>query len=482
MNGWIEIAYLAAASLFIVGLKNLSSPKTAPRGNLLAAVGMFIAVLATLLDKEIVDFGWIAAGIVIGGACGIFIAQKVAMTAMPQLVAILNGLGGAASTFVAWSELTKYWADARDTATSAAAEVANAAAGSTELTTYVAVPMVLSTLIGSLTFTGSLIAFGKLQEVITGRAVTYPMQKPVNLILLIGLLVCSVQMAREPMSAGYFSAILVLASVLGVLSVMPIGGADMPVVISLLNSYSGLAASATGFVLQNNALIISGSLVGASGIILTQIMCKAMNRSLANVLFGAFGGGEGGGGDAGPGAGSTGTVKSGSAEEAAMLLEASSLVVVVPGYGLAVAQAQHVVRELADLLGAKGIDVKYAIHPVAGRMPGHMNVLLAEADVPYDQLCDMDQINPEFPQADVALVIGANDVTNPAARSDPSSPIYGMPILDVDKARTVMVLKRSMKPGFAGIDNPLYTEDKTMMVFGDAKATVTAMVQALKEL
>jgi NAD(P) transhydrogenase subunit beta len=476
---WVaELSYLVAASLFIVGIKLLGSPRTAPKGNQVAAAGMFVAILATLIHESLSPW-WIIAGLVVGSAAGIWGAQKIHMTAMPQMVALLNGLGGAASSLVAWSELqheTSMWKKALLTNSAAAFPIDLEAA----------IPVVASVAVGAITFTGSILAYAKLQELMRGSPVTFRFQKTANAALLLALIALSVVYCRTPDSIATFLAILVVASVLGVLAVLPIGGADMPVVISLLNSYSGIAASATGFVLKNNALIISGALVGASGIILTQIMCKAMNRSLANVLFGAFGGlSEAPAGGTGPGGGSgavAATVKSTSADEVALLLDGASLVIVVPGYGMAVAQAQHAVRELASLLKAKGTTVKYAIHPVAGRMPGHMNVLLAEADVPYDQLCEMDDINPDFPQADVALVIGANDVTNPAARTDRSSPIFGMPILDVDKARTVVILKRSMKPGFAGIDNALYTQPQTLMLFGDAKASVRDLVQAVKEL
>ncbi|MCZ6792715.1 MAG: NAD(P)(+) transhydrogenase (Re/Si-specific) subunit beta [Planctomycetota bacterium] len=470
-SGHIDLIYLLAACLFIAGLKMLSSPRSAPRGNLTAASGMLLAVIATVLHQDVNRFGWVIAGLVVGSAIGIYLGQTVKMTAMPQLVALFNGLGGAASAVVAWSELSgNYW---------------NAAeAGTlTSVPTEIAVPIVLSTLIGGVTFTGSCVAFAKLQELISGRPLVYPLQKTINLVLLLGALTLGVLVVRDTMTPWPYVLLVVVSSVLGALSVVPIGGADMPVVISLLNSYSGLAACATGFVLRNNALIIGGSLVGASGIILTKVMCKAMNRSLANVLFGAFGAADRTPSPAGAEAArATGAVKSGSPEDAAMLLDAADLVIVVPGYGLAVAQAQHVVREMGDILQSRGAEVKYAVHPVAGRMPGHMNVLLAEADVPYDQLYDMEAINSEFPQAEVALVIGANDVTNPAARSDRSSPIYGMPILDVDKAQTAIVIKRSMRPGFAGVDNELYTRDRTLMVFGDAKDTVARIIHALKEI
>lgn len=458
-----NIVYLIAASLFIYGLKQLGSPRTAPQGNFVASVGMLLAIIAVLvgLDASRSNLILIFAALVVGSAIGMIVAHRVKMTGMPQMVALFNGLGGAASALVASSDLARY-TDAPGLVTT--------------------IPIVLSTLIGTLTFTGSILAFGKLQELVTGRPVTYPGQKVINALLLLGAVVLSVLVVRDPLAMPPFVALTIVAAVLGVTSVLPIGGADMPVVISLLNSYSGLAACATGFVLQNNALIISGSLVGASGIILTKIMCKAMNRSLANVLFGAFGQAQGGPASVGAEDGVQKTYRSASPDEAAMVLDTATLVVVVPGYGMAVAQAQHQVRELDKSLQSRGVEVLYGIHPVAGRMPGHMNVLLAEADVPYEQLVEMESINPQFPRADVVIVIGANDVTNPAARSDTSSPIYGMPILDVDRARSVMILKRSMNPGFAGIDNDLFYKENAMMIFGDAKDTVTKLVSSLKDL
>ena len=461
-----DIFYLLASCLFIVGIKQLGSPKTAVRGNIMAAVGMLIAAAATILSGPSSGTGLvvIASGLIVGSVIGMIAATKVQMTGMPQMVALFNGLGGAASALVAGSELV----------------LRNSLETTVEADPVFLVAVAASALIGAVTLTGSLIAFGKLQGIVTGKPVIFPMQQLVNLALLVGGLACCVWVYMSEGSVAAFSLLCLIACILGVLSVIPIGGADMPVVISLLNSYSGLAASAAGFVLGNNALIIGGSLVGASGVILTRIMCKAMNRSLANVLFSGFG--QDGGGAAASGDGPQGTVTSGSPDEAAMILDSSRVVIVVPGYGMAVAQAQHAVREIADLLAKNGTEMKYAIHPVAGRMPGHMNVLLAEADIPYEQLYDMDQINPVFPQADVALVIGANDVTNPAARTDQSSPIYGMPILDVDKARTVMVLKRGMNPGFAGVENELYFRDNTKMIFGDAKQTLTQIVAALKDL
>jgi len=470
-----NLLYLLSACLLIVGLKMLGSPKTAVRGNAIGALGMLIAAAVALLlgtDSEGVRLEIsrnaliaIGVGLVVGTLVGIVASQKVQMTAMPQMVALFNGLGGGASALVA------------------AIELFNKKAGAVpvDVVPTSSIPAALSILIGGVTLTGSAIALAKLQGLIGGRPLVYPLQKTLNLLLLIGAVASCCWLVSEPLNPLPLYCLAGIAAILGILSVLPIGGADMPVVISLLNSYSGLAASAAGFVLHNNILIIAGSLVGASGLILTRIMCKAMNRSLANVLFGAFGKAPAGAASA-PATASGGTVKSGSPEEAAMILDSAGLVIIVPGYGMAVAQAQHATREMADLLQKNDCEVKYAIHPVAGRMPGHMNVLLAEADVPYEQLYDMDQINSEFAQADVALVIGANDVTNPAAKTDPSSPIYGMPILDVENARTVMVLKRSMNPGFAGVDNELYGRDNTMMIFGDAKETVTRIVSGLKDL
>ncbi|MFS8637466.1 MAG: NAD(P)(+) transhydrogenase (Re/Si-specific) subunit beta [Gemmatimonadota bacterium] len=458
----IDAAYLVASVLFILGLKRLSSPATARSGNALGATGMLIAVLATLLDREIVGFQGILLGVVIGGAAGAIAARTVKMTAMPQMVALLNGFGGGASVLVATDEYLRV------------------SAGLATASFDVALTIVLSVLIGAVTFSGSLVAFGKLQEIVTGRAVTYPLQKTLNALLGAGILILAARLTVGAPDETLFWTLIGAALVLGVLLVIPIGGADMPVVISLLNSYSGLAASATGFVLHNNVLIIGGALVGASGIILTQIMCRAMNRSLANVLFGAFGavaetpGAAAGAGDR--------TVREITAEDAAILMAYARSVVIVPGYGLAVAQAQHQVRDLANILEARGVDVKYAIHPVAGRMPGHMNVLLAEANVPYDQLWEMERINPEFERTDVVLVIGANDVVNPAARTKPDSPLYGMPILDVDKAQHVIVMKRSMNPGFAGVDNELFYRENTRMLFGDAKQSLTKLVQEAKAM
>jgi H+-translocating NAD(P) transhydrogenase subunit beta len=467
----INLVYLISAACFITGLKLLSSAATARRGNMIGAAGMLLAVSATLLAQGIVSFRWIVVGMLVGAVIGGWLAMAVRMTAMPQMVALLNGFGGAASALIASAEFNRLI----DALIRAGGPVATGV-----ITWDVSISTMLALLIGAVTLTGSLVAFGKLQEVITGRAVVFPLQKPINALLFLGILGIAAYLViafAHPEIAtphgGFFIALAVLSLILGVLLVIPIGGADMPVVISLLNSYSGLAGAAAGFVLRNNVLIISGALVGASGIILTKIMCRAMNRSLTNVLFGAFGAqagaiAAGGGGDR--------SVRSLTAEDAAVMMAYARSVIFVPGYGLAVAQAQHTVRELAELLEKRGVDVKYAIHPVAGRMPGHMNVLLAEADVPYTQLFEMDAINREFERADVALVIGANDVTNPAARSDPASPLYGMPILNVDHAKNIIVIKRSMASGFAGIDNPLYYDEKTGMLFGDAKKMLTALV------
>jgi len=459
----IELSYLVAASLFILGLKKLGSPATARGGNQLAAVGMLIAVVATLLDQQVINYGMIAGGIVIGSIIGLVAAQKVEMTDMPQLVGLFNGLGGAASALVAIAEFWRLLS-----------------LGET-LTLTTSLTIILGVLIGGITLTGSLIAFGKLQGILPGRPFTFPLQKVVNFAILGGFLIGSVYLAITPDATNIFLGLVGISLILGVLFVIPIGGGDMPVVISLLNSYSGLAASAAGFVVGNNMLIIAGALVGASGIILTQIMCKAMNRSITNVLFAGFGSDSDS--DVTSGAGSIeGTVKSVDAEESALMLGYARSVVIIPGYGMAVAQAQHSVKELADVLEKQGVEVKYAIHPVAGRMPGHMNVLLAEANVPYTQLYDMDDINPQFDNTDVALVIGANDVVNPAARHDKGSPIYGMPILEVDKAKTTIVIKRSMNTGFSGVQNELFFGDKTMMLFGSAKDVVEKISAEIKEL
>ncbi|MBX3426513.1 MAG: NAD(P)(+) transhydrogenase (Re/Si-specific) subunit beta [Pirellulales bacterium] len=452
-----NVGYLVASILFILGIKGMTHPRTAVRGNLLGAIGMLIAVVVTLTISGAPPAVWIA-GMLVGGGIGIFMAIKIQMTQMPQMVALLNGFGGIASVLVAGAEII------HPTSSSDSPETAGLFAG-------------LTGLIGAVTFTGSLVAAGKLQELPQFKKPwSFGGQQLVN-ALLVGVAVLLCLEMTDGTGWEYF-AIVLLSFVLGVLLTTPIGGADMPVVIALLNSYSGLAAAAAGFVIDNNVLIIAGSLVGASGLILTKIMCKAMNRSLANVLFGKM---------EASGTGPTddevyaGKIKRTSPEELAMLLDGVQRVVVVPGYGLAVAQAQHTVRELANLLEAKGATVEYAIHPVAGRMPGHMNVLLAEADVPYDQLKEMDEVNPTFAQCDVAIVIGANDVVNPLANTDPTSPIAGMPILNVGEARTVVVVKRSLSPGFAGIPNPLFAADNCLMLFGDGKKALVELVAALKE-
>jgi NAD(P) transhydrogenase subunit beta len=463
MDALINLSYLVASALFIFGLKGLSHPRTAVRGNLLAATGMLIAIVVTLLAREIVDYTIIAAGVVVGSAIGAVLALKVRMTAMPQMVALLNGFGGAASALVAGAALVETMlVEQRATVDML---VATGASG----------------LIGGVTFWGSLVAFAKLEEIVSGAPVLFKGQHVLNGLLLAAALVFCGLIVYEPANTNWYWILIAIASVLGVLVTIPIGGADMPVVISLLNSYSGLAAAATGFVLTNNMLIIAGSLVGASGMILTAIMCKAMNRSLGNVLFGGVGA-VAPSAAAGADAVYAGKIKAASAEEIAMVLENARRVVFVPGYGLAVSQAQHLLRQLADLLEARGAEVVYGIHPVAGRMPGHMNVLLAEAEVPYEKLLEMEAVNALLPQTDVAIVIGANDVVNPVARTDPNSPIAGMPIIDVDKAHTVVVVKRSLSPGFAGIPNPLFAADNTLMFFSDGKRAVGDLIQAVKEL
>jgi NAD(P) transhydrogenase subunit beta len=459
----IDFAYLVTGVCFILGLRYLSNPKTARLGNTISMIGMAIALIATGFNLDF-GSGWLILliGAGAGAAVGIYSARAVKMTAMPQMVALFNGAGGGAAAMVATAEFLK------------------ADPGTATLDWSFTLATILSSVIGAISFTGSIIAFLKLQELMTGRPITYPGQQVVNALIALAIIGgAGAVIANYDAVPAYFIAIGA-AALLGVLFVLPIGGADMPVIISLLNSFTGLAAAMTGFVLGNNVLIISGALVGASGTLLTTLMGKAMNRSITNVLFGAFGKvQESAGGAAG---GGSGTVREASVDDVATMLAYAKQVVVVPGYGMAVAQAQHSVRELADQLEKHGVTVKYAIHPVAGRMPGHMNVLLAEANVPYPALYDMEDINPEFPRTDVALIIGANDVTNPAARNVPSSPIYGMPILDVDKSHNVVVLKRSMKPGFAGIDNPLYELPNTMMLFGDAKSSIDKLVGAVKAL
>jgi NAD(P) transhydrogenase subunit beta len=457
----VDLMYVAAAILFVVGMKRLSSPTTARSGNMLSAAGMVIAVTFTILLPEVDHYGLIAAGLAVGAAIGLVAARRVKMTAMPQMVAVFNGLGGGASVLVAVFEYRRLAPDPG----ALSGDVLGAA--------------LFSALIGAITFSGSLVAFGKLQELLPGRPLVFPGQQALNGVLLAGALAAGIGAGIAEQTAWCYVLVL-FALALGVLFVLPIGGADMPVVIAFLNAFSGLSAVGAGFVLSTPALIIGGTLVGASGTLLTVIMSRAMNRSLANVLFGAFGSAAPAAGPAAAGDAEAKSHREVSAEDAAVMLAYASRVVVVPGYGLAVAQAQHNVRELADLLEARGVDVKYAIHPVAGRMPGHMNVLLAEANVPYPQLYDMEDINPEFPRTDVALIIGANDVTNPAAREDPESPLYGMPILNVDASANVVVLKRSMSPGFAGIDNDLFYRPNAAMLFGDAKASVERLVAAVK--
>ena len=443
----IQLGYVIAAGLFIFGLKMLGSPDTARRGNGVSAIGMLVAIVSALLDQGLVQYEYILGGMIVGGAIGAIAARTVAMTSMPEMVALFNGVGGAASGLVGVAALS-------------------IADGS-----FTYITIILSILIGGVTFTGSLVAYGKLSETIGSGAMTFGGQKFVNGLIVIGILASAAMFVMDPTDTNMLYTVVGLSLLFGIMVVIPIGGADMPVVISLLNSYSGLAACAAGFAVDNNVLIVAGSLVGASGIILTQIMCKAMNRSLSNVLFSGF-----------ASVSTTvteveGEIKPISVEDAYYVLEAATNVAIIPGYGMAVAQAQHVVKELMELLEANGCEVNYGIHPVAGRMPGHMNVLLAEADVPYDQLLEMDDINPRMETVDVAIVIGANDVVNPAAREVESSPIYGMPVINVADARTVFVLKRSMASGFAGIENPLFYKDNARMLFGDAKESIGGLVR-----
>jgi NAD(P) transhydrogenase subunit beta len=467
---FINGLYLVAIVCFVVGLRGLTGPRTAVRGNKIAAVGMLIAVIATLIGEGVIPNSetaiLIAVGIVVGTIVGIPSALNVKMTAMPQMVALFNGVGGGAVALIAWAEYRRRF-PGEDGLWDQKAQI----------------PALFAAIVGSVSFWGSNIAFGKLQEVLPGKPIKLPGQHLLNLLLLAVCVVTAIVLAAGTHSEVLFIlGILVAAAILGNMVVLPIGGADMPVVISLLNAFTGLSAAAAGIALDNNALIVAGIIVGASGTILTNLMAVAMNRSVASVIAGGFGGGDttttttsGGGIDRGP-------VRSTSAQDAAIQLSYARQVVIVPGYGMAVAQAQHAVRELSLALEQKGVEVKFAIHPVAGRMPGHMNVLLAEADVPYDQLKEMDDINPEFGRTDVSLIIGANDVTNPAANNDPNSPIYGMPILEVDKSQSVIVLKRSMSSGFAGIDNPLFYDPKTAMLFGDAKASVTDITTEIHNL
>ena len=454
MKTIIVLAYLLSSVLFILGLKNLSSPKTARRGNLFAMIAMLIAIIATLIKNEIVDFTFIITGLIIGSTIGVIIARRVNMTAMPQMVALFNGLGGGASAFVALAEYYRLTGG---------------------LTTHTIISMIISFFVGAVTLTGSLVAFGKLQGIIKSAPVVFKAQRFINMLIFTLFLITGIMVVINPANSSYLLAVLAIAMILGILLVIPIGGADMPVVISSLNSCSGLAAAATGFVLSNNILILCGALVGASGMILTRIMCKAMNRSISNIIFGAVG-----------------TISSDikneekqkvvayTEEDALMMLESAQTVIVIPGYGLAVAQAQFALQELVKTLINSGIKARYAIHPVAGRMPGHMNVLLAEANVSYDLLFDLGDINNDFQSTDVALVVGANDVVNPSARADKDSPLYGMPILNADQAKTVIICKRSLSPGFSGVDNELFYNKKTMMIFGDAKDSINRLIKLLK--
>ena len=478
----IDIAYLVSAIMFIYGLKRLQSPATARKGNQLAAMGMLVAVVATLFVQSILTPAQMLIGVVVGGGIGALLAKRVEMTGMPELVAAFNGFGGIASALVAGAEVARFMAP------NAADLMGGAVMGGVD-----AITISLSVLIGMVTFTGSFVAFGKLSGKVSGNPISFPGMRILTILFMVGAIGSNVWMemhtgdfsvagfASEPVVQA-IAAIAIIGAFLGILLVIPIGGADMPVVVALLNSYSGLAAAATGFVLDNTALIVSGALVGASGLILTNIMCEAMNRSLFNVLIGGFGGDSDSAGPAGAASAEGLTVNSTTADDVAILLTYASKVIFVPGYGMAVAQAQHAVRELAEELAKKDVEVKFAVHPVAGRMPGHMNVLLAEANVPYDQLFEMDEINGEFETTDVAVVIGANDVVNPAARHDKASPIFGMPILNVDHAATSIVLKRSMRPGYAGIDNELFYKPNNQMLFGDAKDSITSVTNEVKAL
>ncbi|UTW03243.1 NAD(P)(+) transhydrogenase (Re/Si-specific) subunit beta [Amphritea atlantica] len=461
----INLFYLVAALLFVVGIKGLTRPKTAVSGNRMAALGMLVAIVITLLDRQVIHYEIVFAGLALGTLMGALMAVKIQMTAMPQMVAILNGLGGGASLGVAAASYFSFMATDSELS-SATLIVANCA-------------VMLAILIGTVTFSGSAVAFGKLQEILPGQAIGFSGMKFVNLGLLLASLAVALLLITGQAGMGGFILLVALSLLLGVTLVMPIGGADMPVVIALLNSYSGIAAAAAGFIMGNNVLIISGALVGASGIILTRIMCVAMNRSLLNVLFGKMAEADGNSIDADEVY--KGKVTSSSPDEVSMMLEDAQRVVIVPGFGLAMAQAQHAVRELADTLVSRGITVEFAIHPVAGRMPGHMNVLLAEAEVEYDSMKTMEQSNPNFGKTDVVIVIGANDVTNPMAREDKGSPIYGMPILNVDQAKSVVIVKRSLSPGFAGLPNPLFAMDNAVMLFGDGKQAIMDLTAALHE-
>ena len=459
---WTGYAYLISSVLFILALRGLSSPETARRGNMMAIIGMAIAIVTTLMDPGVMSFGMIILAILIGGTIGTVTALKIQMTALPQLVAAFHSLVGMAAVFVATSALF----NPKAYGLGAIGEIPGASL----------VEMSLGTAIGAITFSGSVIAFAKLQGLMSGSPITFPGQHKLNLLVGLAILALIIIFVGSESHSVYWG-IVALSFAIGFLLIIPIGGADMPVVVSMLNSYSGWAAAGIGFTLSNPALIITGALVGSSGAILSYIMCKGMNRSIINVLLGGFGGDAGGAAAATSSEGKS--VKSGAADDAAFIMKNASKVIIVPGYGMAVAQAQHAVREMADMLKAEGVEVRYAIHPVAGRMPGHMNVLLAEANVPYDEVFELEEINHEFSTADVAYVIGANDVTNPTAKTDPKSPIAGMPILDVEKAGTVLFIKRGMSSGYAGVDNPLFFADNTMMLFGDAKKMTEEIVQAL---
>ena len=462
MENITEFGYILASILFILGIKRLSSPNTARSGNALSSLGMLIAIIVTVINLDLIPIQWILPGLILGGLIGLISARFVKMTAMPQMVAIFNGLGGGASGIVAISEYLNQ------------IEITNTPNLETTIT------VMISIIIGSVTLTGSFVAFGKLQGIISGQPILLPIRNIISSFIFVTIVISVLWMIFDPNNIYPFYVCIALCLLLGILLVIPIGGADMPVVVALLNSYSGLAAAATGFVLHNNMLIIAGSLVGASGIILTRIMTKAMNRSILNVMFGGFGSKEDSNSDSDTK--SNKPIKSATTEDVAMMLQYAESVVIVPGYGLAVAQAQHQVRELSDILKSNNTSIKYAIHPVAGRMPGHMNVLLADANVPYVELKDLDQINSEFQRTDVAIVIGANDVTNPAARNDQSSPIYGMPVLNVDQAQSVIVLKRSMASGFSGVENELFHLEKTFMLFGDAKNSLEQIISEIKSL
>ncbi|HEY3829337.1 MAG TPA: NAD(P)(+) transhydrogenase (Re/Si-specific) subunit beta [Solirubrobacteraceae bacterium] len=481
-ESFIYVLYIVAFALFIQGLRGLAGPTGAVRGNRIAALGMAIAVLATLLNPGEGNWGLIVLGVALGTAVGVPAARNVKMTAMPQMVALFNGVGGGAVAIISWVEFRHYGSTYGSHTIRVAGQYGTLIIHTGGVPTYVAIFSVFAAIVGSVSFWGSNIAFGKLQEVIPGRPISFGSgQQVVNLVLLLLALAAGVELIAGAHSEALFIGMLIVAALLGNAVVFPIGGADMPVVISLLNAFTGLSAAATGMALNNPALIVAGMIVGASGTILTNLMASAMNRSIPAIVAGGFGGGGAVAGAEGAGE-HAGTVRSTNAADAAIQLAYASHVVVVPGYGMAVAQAQHAVRELASELEKRGVDVKYAIHPVAGRMPGHMNVLLAEADVPYDQLKEMDEINPDFQRTDVSLVIGANDVTNPAAKNTPSSPIYGMPILEVSDSHSVIVIKRSMNPGFAGIENELYFDPKTAMLFGDAKSAVAEITAELGPL